>query len=71
MQRDLYVFREGVVACKLPQLNVSNPEITKFIHDVPPLQCTPENWVILHGSRLIISSRAKKKHGSIICSFSG
>ncbi|XP_060814232.1 uncharacterized protein LOC132906245 [Bombus pascuorum] len=61
---------EGVVACKLPQLNVSNPEITKFIHDVPPLQCTPENWVILHGSRLIISSRAKKRHGSIICSFS-
>ncbi|XP_043526689.1 uncharacterized protein LOC122537526 [Frieseomelitta varia] len=61
---------EGVVACKLPQLDISNPEITKFIHDVPPLQCTPEDWVILHGSRLVISNKAKKKYGSLICSFS-
>lgn len=61
---------EGVVACKLPQLDISNPEITKFIHDVPPLQCTPEDWVILHGSRLVISNKTKKKYGSLICSFS-
>ncbi|CAL7939740.1 unnamed protein product [Xylocopa violacea] len=61
---------DGIVACKLPQLEVSNPEITKFIHDVPPLQCTPEDWVVLHGSKLVISSKAKKKYGSITCSFS-
>ncbi|XP_076395907.1 uncharacterized protein LOC100877796 [Megachile rotundata] len=62
--------REGVVACKLPHLDVSNPEITKFLHDVPPLSCTPEDWVILRGSRLVISSKAKNKFGSISCSFS-
>ncbi|XP_026672078.1 uncharacterized protein LOC108628160 isoform X1 [Ceratina calcarata] len=61
---------EGIVACKLPQLDVSNPEITKFIHDVPPLQCTPEDWVVLSGSRLVISSKAKKIHVSITCFFS-
>ncbi|XP_076238504.1 uncharacterized protein LOC143181785 [Calliopsis andreniformis] len=61
---------DGVVACKLPQLDVSNPEITKFIHNVPPLSCTPEDWVILHGSRLVINNRARKKHGSISCLFS-
>lgn len=59
------------MACKLPQLDVSNPEITKFIHDVSPLQCTPEDWVILRGSRLVISNKAKKKYGSITCFFSG
>ena len=62
--------REGDVACKLPHLDVSNPEITKFLHDVPPLSCSPEDWVILRGSRLVISNRAKKKYGSISCSFS-
>nr|XP_031846377.1 uncharacterized protein LOC116432971 [Nomia melanderi] len=61
---------EGVVACKLPQLDVYNPEITKFIHSVPPLICTPEDWVIVSGSKLIISDKAKKKHGLIKCSFS-
>ncbi|CAK9833930.1 hypothetical protein ANTRET_LOCUS10540 [Anthophora retusa] len=57
-------------ACKIPELDIYNPEITKFIHDVPPLSCTPEDWVILHGSRLVISSKAKKRYGSITCFFS-
>lgn len=69
--KKICVSREGVVACKLPQLNVSDPEITKFLHDVPPLLCTPEDWIILCGSRLVISNKAKKKYGSISCSFSG
>ncbi|XP_076284101.1 uncharacterized protein LOC143210795 [Lasioglossum baleicum] len=62
--------REGEVACKLPQLNVSNPEIIKFIHTVSPLSCKPDDWVTVSGSRLEISKKAKKKYGSIICSFS-
>ena len=62
--------KDGDVACKLPHLNVSDPEITKFIHDVPPLSCTPQDWVMLYGSKLVISSKAKKKHGSISCLFS-
>ncbi|XP_015439519.1 PREDICTED: uncharacterized protein LOC107194414 [Dufourea novaeangliae] len=62
--------REGVVACKLPQLDVSNPEITKFIHDVPPVTCSPENWVIVNGSTLVISNDIKKKYGWISCTFS-
>ncbi|OAD56073.1 hypothetical protein WN48_03813, partial [Eufriesea mexicana] len=61
---------ERIVACKLPQLDISNPDIIKFIHDVPPLQCTPEDWVILHGSRLVISSKIKKRYGPITCFFS-
>lgn len=61
---------EGVVACKLPRLDVSNPEITKFLHDVPPLSCTPEDWVTVHGSRLLIDHKIKHKYGLIMCSFS-
>lgn len=73
--RDLfvtYLCRKGVVACKLPRLEVSNPEIIKFIHDVPPLSCGPEDWVtVVEGSKLVITSKAKMKHGQIICIFSG
>lgn len=63
--------RDGVVACKLPQLNISSPEIMRFIHDVPPLSCGPEDWVLVEGSRLVITNKAKTKHGQIICIFSG
>lgn len=62
--------RDGVVACKLPQLNISSPEIMKFIHDVPPLFCGAEDWVTVEGSRLIITNKAKTKYGHIICIFS-
>jgi len=63
--------RDGAVACKLPQLNISSPEIMKFIHDVPPLSCGAEDWVIVEGSRLVITNKAKTKYGHIICIFSG
>ncbi|KAG7189383.1 hypothetical protein KM043_017030 [Ampulex compressa] len=61
---------EGVVACKLPQLDVSVPEIAKFIHNVPPLSCTPEDWVTVDGSKLIITDKAKNKYEHVTCSFS-
>lgn len=63
--------REGITACKLPQLNISSPEIMRFIHDVSPLSCGPEDWVVVEGSRLIITNKAKTKHGQIRCIFSG
>lgn len=63
--------REGVIACKLPQLNISSPEIMKFIHDVPPLFCGIEDWVAVEGSKLVITKKAKTKHGKITCIFSG
>jgi len=63
--------RDGAVACKLPQLNISSPEIMRFIHDVPPLSCGPEDWVIVENSRLVITNKAKVKYGQIICIFSG
>lgn len=63
--------RDGVVACKLPQLNISSPEIMKFIHDVPSLSCGSEDWVVVEGPRLVISNKAKTKHGQIKCIFSG
>ncbi|EFN88497.1 uncharacterized protein LOC105191780 [Harpegnathos saltator] len=61
---------EGVVACKLPQLNVSSPEIMKFIHDVPSLSCGSEDWVTVEGSRLVITDKAQTKYGQITCIFS-
>lgn len=67
----IYLCREGVVACKLPQLNVSSPEIMKFIHDVPPLSCGLEDWVAVEGSRLIITDKARTKYRQITCIFSG
>lgn len=67
----MYLYRDGVVACKLPQLNISSPEIMKFIHDVPPLSCGAEDWVTVEGSRLVITNKAKTKYGHIICIFSG
>lgn len=68
---DNYLCREGTVACKLPQLNISSPEIMKFIHDVPSLSCGPEDWVTVEGSNLVISKKAKDKHEKIFCTFSG
>lgn len=66
----IYLCREGV-ACKLPQLNISSPEIMRFIYDVPPLSCGPEDWVTVEGSRLIITNKARTKHGRIECIFNG
>ena len=64
-------YRDGIPACKLPELDITNPEIMKFIHDVPPLQCSPEDWVKADGSKLYIDTKAKKRYGPITCSFSG
>ncbi|XP_057331266.1 uncharacterized protein LOC130671406 isoform X2 [Microplitis mediator] len=61
---------DGVEACKLPELEVNNPEILKFIHDVPPLQCSPEDWVTVEGSRVFILKRARERYGPITCAFS-
>ncbi|KAK0087881.1 hypothetical protein PV325_013870 [Microctonus aethiopoides] len=60
---------DDIQQCKLPELDVNNPEILKFIHDVPPIKCTPEDWVIADGSQLIIQEKAKKHHGQITCAF--
>lgn len=65
-------FRRGAVpACKLPELDLLNPEIMKFIHDVPALDCGPEDWVVVEGSKLSILDKAKSRYGSITCAFSG
>ncbi|XP_011498196.1 PREDICTED: uncharacterized protein LOC105362451 [Ceratosolen solmsi marchali] len=60
---------DGSPACKLPRLDIFNPEIMKFIHDVPPLQCSPEDWVKAEGSKLFIDKNAKNQYGQITCSF--
>lgn len=62
---------DDIQQCKLPELDVNNPEILKFIHDVTPIKCTPEDWVIADGSQLIIQEKAKKYHGQITCAFRG
>ncbi|XP_034937325.1 uncharacterized protein [Chelonus insularis] len=61
---------EGVQACKLPELDVNNPEILKFIHNVQPLQCSPEDWVSVQGSKVFIQEKAKERYESITCAFS-
>ncbi|XP_048514865.1 uncharacterized protein LOC105688188 isoform X2 [Athalia rosae] len=60
---------DGVAACRHPDLDVSNPEIMKFIKDVPPLECTPEDWVTVNGSTLVLTEKAKQKFGPITCAF--
>lgn len=62
---------DGVQVCKLPELEVNNPEILKFIHDVPPLQCPHEDWVVVQGAKFIIQDKAKQRYGSITCAFRG
>lgn len=65
------IYRDGVPACKLPELDIMNPEITKFIHDVPLLECGPEDWVVVEGSKVSILDSARERHGTITCAFSG
>ncbi|XP_066584356.1 uncharacterized protein [Prorops nasuta] len=60
---------DGEAACKLPKLDVLNPEIMKFLHNVSPLVCTPEDWVTVEGSKLTITKKAKNKYGPISCIF--
>lgn len=60
---------DGVAACRHPNLDVSNPEIMKFIKDVPPLVCTPEDWVTVDGSTLLVAEKAKQRFGPITCAF--
>ncbi|KAL7287426.1 hypothetical protein TKK_0018535 [Trichogramma kaykai] len=59
--------RDGSPACKLPRLDISSPEIMQFIHEVPALQCSPEDWVKSDGPRLYIDEKAKSRHGEITC----
>ncbi|XP_043284844.1 uncharacterized protein [Venturia canescens] len=68
--RDVLYLGGAVPACKLPELDLLNPEITKFIHDVPPLDCGPEDWVTVEGSKLSILDKAKSRYGPITCAFS-
>ncbi|KAF7997895.1 hypothetical protein HCN44_009293 [Aphidius gifuensis] len=60
---------DGMPACKLPDLDVNNPEILKFVHNVPPLECSPEDWVVVQGSKLILQDKIKKQFGPILCAF--
>lgn len=62
---------DGMPACKLPELDVNNPEILKFVHNVPPLECSPEDWVVVQGSKLILQDKIKKQFGPILCAFRG
>ncbi|XP_058788866.1 uncharacterized protein LOC131662900 [Phymastichus coffea] len=60
----------GVPACKFPELDINNSEILKFIHEVPALQCAPEDWVKADGPRLYVDEKAKQRFGPITCAFS-
>ncbi|XP_012284761.1 uncharacterized protein LOC105702073 [Orussus abietinus] len=68
--KDTPYFGDEVSACKHPYLDVSNSEIMKFIRNVPPLKCSPKDWVRVNGSRLIIEEKAKQQYGRITCAFS-
>ncbi|XP_046607068.1 uncharacterized protein LOC124298720 isoform X2 [Neodiprion virginianus] len=60
---------DGVAACRHPDLELLNPEIMKFIKDVPPLECTPEDWVIANRSTLVVTEKARQRFGPITCAF--
>ncbi|XP_035734477.1 uncharacterized protein LOC118447091 isoform X1 [Vespa mandarinia] len=70
VEQDTLYLGNGIPACKLPELKVSNPEIMKFIHNVPPIICTPEDWVKVDKTRLIIDKEIKNKYGRLMCTFS-
>ncbi|XP_033207740.1 uncharacterized protein LOC117167143 isoform X2 [Belonocnema kinseyi] len=61
---------DGAPACKFPDLDILNPEIMKFIKEVKPLNCKPEDWVVVDGSKLQIAKSAKEINGQITCAFS-
>ncbi|KAJ8665353.1 hypothetical protein QAD02_007015 [Eretmocerus hayati] len=67
---DTHYIGDGVPACKLPELDILNPDIIKFIHDVPPLECSPEDWVRADGPKLYIDRKAINRYGPITCAFS-
>lgn len=58
------------LACQHPDLEVTNPEIFKFFHQMDPLVCGEESeWVAVRGSVAAITEDAKAKHGDIECAF--
>ncbi|KAL2720926.1 uncharacterized protein V1478_009972 [Vespula squamosa] len=69
-EQDTLYLRNGIPACKLPELKVSNPDIMKFINNVPPIICTPEDWVKVDKTRLIVDKEIKNKYGRLMCTFS-
>ncbi|KAJ8965292.1 hypothetical protein NQ314_004221 [Rhamnusium bicolor] len=59
------------LACKQPSLPVSSPEMMKFVHTVPKLDCSiaGEDWVKCVGHECTIQDNVKIKYGPIKCSF--
>lgn len=44
----------------------------KFIRDQGKIECKGErDWVVLSGSKAVITQEAKQKHGDVECSFTG
>ncbi|XP_066260671.1 uncharacterized protein [Euwallacea similis] len=61
----------STLACKQPKLDVYNPEIMKFVKNVPPIDCSKAgiDWVKCQGSECVIQDEARQKYGPIKCSF--
>ncbi|XP_053645595.1 uncharacterized protein [Cherax quadricarinatus] len=58
------------LACQHPILDVKNPEIYRFFHNVDPIRCSEEpEWVSVSGSVATITGRTRKEHGDVECSF--
>ncbi|CAH1183697.1 unnamed protein product [Phaedon cochleariae] len=59
------------LACKQPNLPVTSPEIMKFVHAVPKIDCSKanEDWVKCLGSICELQENAKIEYGPIKCSF--
>ncbi|RZC34377.1 uncharacterized protein BDFB_009136 [Asbolus verrucosus] len=59
------------LACKQPKLAVFSPEMMKFVHEEPPLDCSTagKDWVKCEGSECRIQEDVKVIYGRIKCAF--
>ncbi|CAH1960011.1 unnamed protein product [Acanthoscelides obtectus] len=59
------------LACKQPNLPVNSPEMMKFVHSVPKIDCSKagDDWVKCVGSVCSIQENANIKYGPIKCTF--
>nr|XP_970966.2 PREDICTED: uncharacterized protein LOC659581 [Tribolium castaneum] len=59
------------LACKQPNLPVFSPEMMKFVHEEPPIDCSSAgpDWVKCQGSECRIQDEIKARHGRVTCSF--
>lgn len=63
--------KSNTAACRQPNLPVYSPEMMKFVHTVPNIDCLKagEDWVKCQGSECNVQEDVIIKYGPVKCSF--